>query len=250
MNEYGDFAWYYDALNVEAEYEKRAGFIRSLLIENGCENGILLDLACGTGTMSLLFSEMGFDVIGVDASEEMLSIAQEKAAESGESILFLHQPMQSLDLFGTIDACVCTLDGINHLESKREVRKTFEKVSLFMNPGGVFIFDVNTPLKHEKILADNTFVYDVDPVFCVWQNSFDPEKKKTKIILDIFELDDESDESYIRTRETFTETAFELESLKTLLEEAGFSVVGIFNEFEKTPLEKGAQRALFIARKK
>ena len=188
MASYGDFAYYYDSLTENVDYDKRCEYIRGLLADNGIGEGILLDLACGTGTVSLKLSEMGYDVIGVDASEEMLSVAQEKKIESGADVIFLCQRMEELDLFGTINACVSTLDSINHITDEKTVREIFRRVSLFMEDKGIFVFDVNTPYKHREILGDNAFVYDTDEVYCVWQNSTD-ENLLTKVSLDIFEKD-------------------------------------------------------------
>ena len=140
MAGYGDFAYYYDMLTENVDYEKRCEYITDLLAENGAGKGILLDLACGTGTMSFLLAEKGYDVIGVDASEDMLSVAQEKKMESGSDIMFLCQRMEELDLFGTINAAVCTLDSINHITDEETVKKVISKVSLFMEDKGLFVF--------------------------------------------------------------------------------------------------------------
>ena len=139
MAGYETFAFYYDALTKNAAYESRCARICDLLSEHGVSGGILLDLACGTGTLSLMLEKRGFDVVGVDASEEMLTQAQEKKMEAGAGAIFLRQRMEDLDLFGTIDAAVCTLDSLNHLESEAAFRETLRRVALFMNDGGVFI---------------------------------------------------------------------------------------------------------------
>ena len=199
MAGYGDFAYYYDLLTGNVDYESRCDYISSLLAENGVGKGILLDLACGTGTMSLLLSEKGYDVIGVDASEEMLSQAQEKKMEKGSDVIFLCQKMEELDLFGTVNAAVSTLDSLNHVTDKETVREIFRRVSLFMEDKGIFLFDVNTPYKHRKVLGDNTFVYDMDDVYCVWQNSTD-EELLTQVSLDIFEKDAEDEENDVYFR--------------------------------------------------
>ena len=246
---YGDFAFYYDSLNVEAEYERRADFFHTLLKEGGVKDGILLDLACGTGAMSELFAEKGFDVIGVDSSESMLSVANEKKLQSGHDILYLCQSMQELDLFGTVDCCVCALDGINHLTSEADVRLAFRNVALFMRPGGVFVFDVNTPYKHEKVLGNNSFVYDLDDLFCVWQNTFSAEDNTTQITLDVFEKDSEgeADDVYYRTRESFYERAYPTDLLVSFLNGTGFEKVKIFSEFSADPPEENSERIVISA---
>lgn len=246
MNDgYGSFAYYYDALNVEADYEKRAEFFHFLLKKEGVCDGILLDLACGTGAMSELFAKMGYDVIGIDASEDMLAVANEKKIQSGDDILYLRQDMRKLDLFGTVDCCICALDGVNHLTNEDDLLRAFLNVALFTRPGGVFVFDANTPYKHENVLGNNSFVYDIDGLFCVWQNTYMPETQSTQITLDIFERcdEDESDEddfgeTYIRIHEAFEERAYPAKVLASLLERSGFERVEFFSEFgEEEPGE-------------
>lgn len=247
MGGYGDFAFYYDALTDNVGYDKRCDYIYSLLSENGINKGILLDLACGTGSLSVLLAKKGFEVVGVDASEDMLSIAQSKLYETGTDAIFLCQKMQELDLFGTIDAAVCTLDSINHLTEVNDVKEALKRVALFMNDGGIFVFDVNTVYKHKEVLGNNTFVYDMEDVFCVWQNSFDEANCTTDVSLDIFEKDE--DESYIRTTEEFSERGYELEDISAWLFEVRFEVIGIYDEMTKNPVNEKTQRAVFVCRK-
>lgn len=247
MAGYGSFSYYYDKLTDNAEYSRRCDYITDLLAENSVSEGILLDLACGTGTMSQLFSEKGFDVIGVDASEEMLSLAMEKNFEKDGSVLYLCQDMAELDLYGTINCAVCTLDSINHVTDGKKVKSAFEKVGLFMEKGGVFVFDVNTEYKHRSILADNTFVYDVEDVYCVWQNTLDKETARVHIELDIF-VKDEND-SYFRVEEEFDEVVYSHEELEAYLKKSGFEILGVYDEFTKSPLKPDSQRAVYVCKK-
>ena len=133
---YDDFSRFYDLLTDNVEYEKRADYFCRLLSMCGINDGILLDLGCGTGSMSLAMAERGFDVIGIDSSVGMLNAAQQKMFESGKQMLLLNQTMEDLDLYGTIDCAICVLDGINHLDCANAVKTAFSKVSLFMNKGG------------------------------------------------------------------------------------------------------------------
>ncbi len=245
---YDCFSAYYDLLTDNVEYEKRADCLCKLIASSGVEKGILLDLACGTGSLSVEFAKRGFEVIGVDISAQMLTVAREKAYEQGTDILLLCQPMQELDLYGTVDAAVCALDSINHLESAEDVKETFRKVSLFMNPGGVFVFDVNTIYKHARVLGDNAFVFDCEDVFCAWQNSFDPADNSVQIDLDFFE--DDGSGAYIRTSESFVEIAFELDEISNWLCQAGFEVLGVYDDLSTLPVNETSERAVFLARKK
>ena len=165
MSEYSFFARFYDELTQNVDYERRAEHFSALLLSYGIKSGTVLDLACGTGTLTSLISARGYDMIGVDSSPDMLSQAQNRAFEEGQNILFLCQQMQTLDLFGKIDAALCTLDSINHLTEPEDVRETFRRLGTFIRPGGMFIFDVNTIYKHREILADNSFVYEYPDVF-------------------------------------------------------------------------------------
>ena len=188
MTNYGYFASFYDELTNNVRYEKTARYILSLAEHYNHDMGLTLDLACGTGSLTVLLKKMGIDIYGIDASAEMLSIAQEKAlSQEIHGMLFLCQKMQNLDLFGTIDTCICTLDSINHITNSKELQKAFDKVSFFMNPKALFIFDVNTLYKHQSVLGDNTFVYDTENVYCVWQNTLLKDRRTVDISLDFFE---------------------------------------------------------------
>ena len=244
---YDDFSVFYDRLTDNVEYEKRADYFCRLLSLCGVNDGILLDLGCGTGSMSVLMAEKGFEVIGVDSSVGMLNAAQQKMFESGHQMLLLNQPMQDIDLYGTVDCAICVLDGINHLACADEVKQTFNKVSLFMNKGGAFAFDVNTIHKHRNTLADNAFVYEFDDLFCVWQNNYNHDDNSVEISLDFFE---EEDGVYYRSSENFSEQAYELSDISAWLEEAGFEVIGIYDDLTTDDVKPDSDRAVFLARKK
>ena len=249
MAGYEAFASVYDALTGNVDYETLGAYLCDLLAANGVGRGILLDLACGTGTLSELFARRGYDVIGVDASEDMLAAAQEKKLEAGFDALFLYQRMEELDLFGTIDAAVCTLDSLNHLTNEAAFREALRRVALFMNDGGLFLFDVNTPYKHAQVLASNTFVYDLDEVFCVWQNAYDAETQTTRITLDLFTADEEEPDVYVRETEEFSERAFELDRIAGWLADVRFEVLNILDADTRAPLTETSERALFICKK-
>lgn len=241
---YTAFAEFYDSLTENIDYAEIAEYYDRLNEKFGGTRGILLDLACGTGSLSVLFSKMGYDVIGTDISQEMLSIAVSK---EHDGIEYLCQSMTELDMFGTIDGTVCSLDSINHLNSIDDVRKTFERVSLFSNKGALFMFDVNTVYKHEHILADNTFVYDMEKVYCVWQNEYAGDGR-TDIYLDFFSEDEESG-LYERYSDDFSETAYPADTLKKLLTEAGFEVCGCYEYLTENEPDVQSEKLTFVARK-
>lgn len=245
MSGYNAFANVYDKLTDNIEYEKRADYISALFERYGVKGKEpVLDLACGTGSLTVELAKRGYDMIGTDSAYAMLSQAQNKKYAENVDALFLCQEMTELDLYGTISGAVCMLDSLNHLESAEDVKKTIEKVGLFMEHGGIFIFDVNTIYKHRKILADNTFVYDCDDVYCVWQNSLN-EDGSVDISLDIFEYEDGA---YYRSAEEFTERAYPLEDYKKWLADAEFEVLHIYDEMSDRELNDETQRAVFVAR--
>jgi len=246
MEAYSVFAQYYDALTGNVEYPKRAEYLIALLDRLDHKPGLTLDLACGTGSLTLELFRRGVDIYGVDASVEMLSEAREKCADAEADILFLCQKMQTLDLYGTVDTVICTLDSLNHLRGREEVQKAFSKVSFFMNPGGWFLFDMNTPYKHEKVLGNNTFVYDMENVYCVWQNRYSSPSHKVDIRLDFFERDDRV---YHRSSEHFAEYAYPVEEVREMLSKAGFGEIMVYNELTFDPPGPDSQRLVYAAKK-
>ncbi len=245
---YGVFSEFYDALTANVSYDKVSQVLGSLLTRYGKSRGLLLDLACGTGSVSVRLAEKGYEVIGVDLSPEMLSEAQNKAYSAGQNILFLCQDMTALDLYGTVDAAVCTLDGLCHLPDEESVFAALQKVSLFMNPGGVFLFDVNSVYKHRAVLGNNTFVYDTDDVYCVWQNTLLSDGVTVQMDLDFFEpVSDAGD--YVRQSERFTERAYPRETLEAMLKKAGFTVLDVFDGYSEKPAHDTSERLLFAVRK-
>ena len=242
---YTVFAEHYDALTSNIDYRKRAEYFRDIADRfGGAKNGILLDLACGTGSLSVEFARMGYDVIGADSSPEMLSHAIAKKSPDLPDIQFLCQDMTELDMFGTIDITVCALDSLNHLPDTASIRKAIEKVSLFTIPGGLFIFDMNTPYKHREVLADNIFVYETDDVYCVWKCSADTESDvlRTDIILDFFE---KTGKLYRRSSESFSEIAPADDIINGILAESGFELLA---EYEGDTFEAPGEKTERIVR--
>ncbi len=160
MSDYGDFARFYDRFTQNVNYPARARYFDAVIQKYNPDAKLLLDLACGTGSLSFELEEYGYDIVAVDNSYEMLSVAAEKRGKLESDVLFLCQEMSELDLFGTIDATVCSLDSINHILDEQELLDVFKKVALFSNRGAVFVFDVNTVYKHRQVLGDNCFVYE------------------------------------------------------------------------------------------
>lgn len=239
---YENFSAWYDPLTDNVDYDVCAGRINALLQKHkpGCK--LIVDLACGTGSLSVRLSKLGYDVIGVDRSAEMLSVAMSKG---DPSILWLCQSMQQLDLYGTIDAVVCTLDSVNHITDEKELEKAFSRISLFLEPDGVFIFDANTLYKHHEVLASNVFVFDTDDVYCVWQN--ETQGDITHITLDFFE---QEDGVYYRTGESFCERAYSDIQLERMLERCGMKIIEKYDGYSENAPKPNTERTVFVAVKK
>lgn len=243
---YSSFAGVYDALTLNVDYKKRAEYIASILKDFNITDGLLLDLACGTGSLSVEFSKMGYEVIATDASPEMLMEAQNKAYDEEQSIMFLCQRMEETDLYGTVRAIVCALDSINHLESLDDLRKTFSTLKNFIDDGGIMIFDVNTIYKHQSVLGNNTFIYDEKNVYCVWQNRLLKDNRTVNINLDFFVKDGDV---YQRFNENFCETAFSDEEITAVAEEKGFRVVKRYSDLSCGGPKEDTERVYYVVRR-
>jgi ubiquinone/menaquinone biosynthesis C-methylase UbiE len=243
---YSSFAQYYDCLTRNVEYEKRADYFCRVLEHLHHSPGITLDLACGTGSLTVALAKRGLDVYGIDGSPAMLSVAQQKAEENGLNLLFLCQKMQNIDLYGTVDTVICALDSINHLTSEADVLKAFQRVSLFLDPDGVFIFDMNTVYKHKCVLSNQVFVYDMDKVYCVWQNRLEEKTSRIGITLDFFGRDGNV---YHRSSERFYERAYRMEQIVSLLARAGLEAVCAFDDLSFVPPREDSERIVIAAKK-
>ncbi len=240
---YSDFADAYDALTFNVPYDEIADhYIKT--VSSLTEGKRLLDMGCGTGNLTVRLARRGFDVIGQDASPEMLSYAAEKSGE----VQWICQKMEETELGEEIDVIVSTLDSINHLPDKQTVERCFKRAAENLKTGGAFVFDVNTVYKHREVLGSNTFVYDVDGVYCVWQNEFDPRDNGVDIELDLFF--EEDDGTYTRGGESFREVAFTEEELREMLAEAGFEVVNVWEYLTFSEPNEQSEKLLFATRKR
>ena len=245
MASYNVFAPFYDRFQRPVDYAARAAYFDRLLRENGVRPGLLLDLACGTGSLSVELAALGYEVIGVDASDQMLSCAQQKAAAAGKNILFLNQRMERLDLYGTVTACVCALDSLNHLTQEAALSRAIARVSLFLEPGGVFVFDMNTPYKQNTLLADRCYVFEDENTVCVWQN--ETENDLTEIRLDFFSR--ERNGLYRRETEEFYERAYDEDTVRRLCEKNGLHVEAVYADDTLCAPQKTSQRYIFVTKK-
>ena len=241
---YSCFARFYDSLMSDTDYDAIAQRYLLLAEKCGITGGTLADLGCGTGEMCGRFVRRGFDVIGVDISEDMLS----RAAAKENGAQYVCQDIARLDLGCEVDIIASSLDCLDHLGGEEEVRKTFERAASSLRKGGAFIFDVNTIYKHREVLGSNAFVFENDEVFCVWQNFYNEEDNSVDISLDFFV--NTQGGSYERYCEDFTERAYPLANIEKWLEQAGFEVVGVYDGLTERRADENCERALFLAVRK
>lgn len=247
MSGYSKFAWFYDRLTENVDYDLIGNRIDKLVSRFGGRKNILLEIGCGTGNLCEKMSSLGYDVIGIDSSQEMLSEALDKKYESGSEIQYLCQDMTELDMYGTIDVTVSVLDSINHLADVESIRKTFERVSLFAFPDGLFIFDMNTVYKHREILGNNSYIYDLDGLFCSWQNEYSSQYDSVEMFLDFFE--EQEDGRYERFQESFKEIAIEEAEIDRLLKETGFEILAKYDDYSDRPVNEKTQRIVYVTKK-
>ncbi|MBQ3884976.1 MAG: class I SAM-dependent methyltransferase [Ruminococcus sp.] len=247
MSGYSAFARYYDELTANIDYKRRGEYFHEIIKKfKSTKDNILLDLACGTGSISEVMAGLGYDVVGVDNSDEMLGMAIEKKFDSGLNIQYLCQDMRKLDMFGTIDITICALDSINHLSSLNDVRKVFEGVAFFSELNGLFIFDVNTLYKHRQVLANNTFTYETDNVYCVWENTLDPDTDEVRMNLEFFEREDNG--MWSRSSDGFSEKAYSEDEIEKLLADCGFELLAKYGDDTFSPPAETSQRIVYAAR--
>lgn len=242
MGSYQDFAKVYDALMGSVNYQKRGEYLLSVFEKYGQNPPCLLDLGCGTGTLTRFLAQNGKEMVGVDASSEMLAVARENTP-AGADILWICQDLRELDLYGTAQGAVSTLDTLNHITGDGELKDFFGRLRYFLEPGNLFVLDMNTPYKHREILGNNTFVYDTPNVYCVWQNQ--TENLTTKITLDLFV---KQGEGYTRKTESFFERGYSLEELKKAAK-PWFELTDVFEDLTFDPPTQESQRMICVLKK-
>ncbi len=240
MNDYRALAECYDRL-MDTDYNDRADYLLSLFRKHGSKPHTLLDLACGSGSLTAALCARGLDMVGVDLSQDMLALAAEKCPDS----LLLCQDMRELDLYDVTDGAVCTMDSLNHLLRTADLSAVFARLRLFIAPQGLLIFDVNTPHKHRHTLGNNTFVLEDDEVLCVWQNSVNDKTCTVDMALDFFR--ECEDGRYERTSDTVRERAYTLNTWYKLLEEAGFTPLAVYEDMTEDAPQEDCDRWVIVA---
>lgn len=246
MSAYESLAASYDALTYDIPYERILTFWQKLCARQKADVRTVLDLACGTGSLSVLLAKQGYRVLGVDLSEDMLAEADQKAAAmEGNRPFFVCQPMQRLRLPETVDAVICCLDSINYLRKPTDCQKTFRRVYDALTHGGVFVFDINTPQKL-RALNGQVFLDETDDTYCVWRAQFAEKKRLCFYGMDIFQREGEH---WLRSFEEHVEYAYEPEELTAWLYDAGFTDVRQYGDLRMHAPEPDEQRIYFSAKK-
>lgn len=241
------FAQFYDALTSNIKYGSKADFLLNIANRFGCRSSEILDLACGTGSLSIELARRGRDVIAIDASPEMLAVAAAKSQKFHSRILYLCQEIEKLELHSPVELSFCVLDSLNHLKGKEALVKAFKRVSRFIEPGGLFIFDMNTPYKHREVLGNHAFIYEQKDFICCWQNDYRSKDNSVFISLDFFVLED--NERYHRMRECFWEYCYTHEEIVTLLQKVGFEVLEYLGDYQFRPPCVEEERVIYVTRR-
>lgn len=259
LEAYSSFAMVYDLFMDNVPYEEWCGYIRSILQEYGIGEGLLLDLGCGTGKLTRLLAKAGYDMIGVDNSADMLEIAREAEYETSLSsenedmdvdgqpqILYLLQDMRSFELYGTVRAVVSVCDSMNYILEEDELREVFRLVNNYLDPAGIFVFDLNTVYKYRELLGETTISENREAGSFIWDNYYDEESGINEYDLTLFIR--EEAELYRRYEETHYQRAYDLETVKRILAEAGMEFVAAYDAFTREPVREDSERIYIVAR--
>ena len=276
MEAYTGFAAVYDIFMDNVPYDEWCSYLTALLREYGVESGLVCELGCGTGSITRRLRQAGYDMIGIDLSEDMLGIAREygQCAEAGGNdapetpgealpgILYLNQDMREFELYGTVAAVVSLCDSMNYITSEEELSQVFRLVNNYLDPGGIFIFDMNTIHKYRDVIGDTTIAENREECSFIWENEYEEPTGLNRYDITVFRqvafADDEEGSSgaggfpplYERIAESHLQRAYPAETIIRLLKEAGLEFVAAYEACTKRPVTENTERAYFIAREK
>lgn len=243
MEPYTGFAGVYDRFMDNVPYEAWCDYICGVLASYGVTEGLVLDLGCGTGKMTRLLKARGYDMIGVDVSGEMLEIARD-GEDSG--ILYLQQDMRELELYGTVAAVVCVCDALNYLLEPKDLGRVFSLVNNYLDPGGIFLFDMNTPYKYREVMGDSVFCENREHESFIWENYFDGETCVNEYDLTLFV--EQKPGLFARLEEIHYQRAYEIEEVEMILQKSGLRLLSVCGEGTDAPPQETCERVYFIAR--
>jgi len=249
MDAYTSFASVYDTFMDNIPYGEWADYLISLLKEYGIEDGLVLDLGCGTGNMTELLATHGYDMIGVDNAEEMLEIAMEKRADSGHDILYLLQDMREFELYGTVKAVVSICDSINYITEEEDLQEVFRLVNNYLDPKGIFVFDFNTVYKYREVLGNQTIAEDREDCSFIWDNYYYEDEGINEYELSLF-IKEEDTDLYRKYQETHFQKAYDLETVRKIVEESGLEYITAYDAFTRSEPKEQSERIYVVAREK
>ena len=248
MEQYTNFAKVYDLFMDNVPYDKWIEQIKDILHKENIFDGLICDLGCGTGTITEGLSNIGYDMIGIDNSYDMLDIAMEKKYSSGNDILYLCQDMREFELYGTVRAVISRCDSLNYIQSLSELKEVFSLVNNYLDPKGVFIFDMNTIHKYQDILGENTFAEVREQASFIWENTYDIEERINEYDLNLF-IRLEND-TYKRFEERHVQRAYTFDEIVSAIESSKMSLERYMDADTYGEISENTERILFIAREK
>lgn len=250
MEAYSEFAQVYDLFMDNIPYDEWCDYLVMLLRKYGVDDGLVLELGCGTGNISEALRHKGYDMIGIDNSEEMLSVAIEKSMEvedpSIPQSLYLCQDMREFELYGTVRAIVSICDSMNYITEAQDLLEVFRLVNNYLDPDGVFIFDMNTCYKYENLLGEQTIAETREDHCFIWDNFYDRDSRLNEYVLNLFIQGD--DGRYDRHEEIHYQKAYDLEEVRSLIERAGMKFEGAYDAFTLEPVREDSERIYIISR--
>lgn len=290
MEAYGDFASVYDTFMDETPYEQWCQFVEDIITEYGIskpgmagnavcetenaetrletgedarvlasERNLVLDLGCGTGTLTEMLADKGYDMVGIDLSQEMLAIAMDKRDEAGSGTLYLCQDMRELELYSTVGTVISVCDSINYLLEEEDILQTFKLVNNYLYPGGIFLFDFNTVYKYEQVIGDTTIAENREDCSFIWENFYDPDNQLNEYDLTIFVREDVMEEGrnagmdagedrFRRFQETHVQRGYTLEQMERLVKKAGLKLEFAMDADTHGKVTEESERIYILAR--
>lgn len=248
MEAYTSFARVYDIFMDNVPYKEWADYLGKILKEYGIDDGLVLDLGCGTGSMTEMLASSGYDMIGVDNAEEMLEIAMEKKVESGHDILYLLQDMREFELYGTVRAVISACDSVNYITDDEDLTEVFRLVNNYLDPEGLFVFDFNTEYKYRELLGEQTIAEDREECSFIWDNYYDEDERINEYELTLFVRDEEQPQLYRKYQEEHFQRAYTLEQIRHMLTEAGLEYVTAYDDYTKESPHDRSERICVVAR--
>lgn len=250
MEAYTSFAEVYDTFMDNVPYEEWADYLGEIFCEYKITDGLILDLGCGTGSMTECFARRGYDMIGVDNAEEMLEIAMQKRDESGHDILYLLQDMQEFELYGTVRGVISVCDSVNYITEDEELLEVFRLVNNYLDPGGIFIFDFNTEYKYRNVLGNRTIAEDREDCSFIWDNYYYEDERINEYELTLFIREQEEKDLYRKYQETHYQKAYTLENIRAMVEQSGLEFVAAYDAYTKKPVRRESERICVVARER